>query len=201
MDWIKKADGEFQAQAADVVPALIAAPVAVGLVAADVDGLAALRTAFNNALAAANAAKAELANLVAAKEVARTALANALRDIGKRVKANSSVTDDARRAAFLPVPDRIRSVNAPIVVAQLVATEDGATAAKIAFNSNGNTSGIRYRVEKRVGSAVGWELVDVITATKLRVVGLPPGVRVDFRVLSQRGEVLSEPSSVSSVNA
>ncbi len=201
MDWIEKSDSGFQGQVAQVVPALVADPAAVGLVADDVSGLAALRADFNTKLAAALAAKAALANAVAEKDASRATLQNTLRRLAKRIQADPTVTDDARRAAGIPVPDRVRSTNAPITPSQLVAVEDGSSAALLSWNSNGNTSGIRYVVEKRVGNAGEWSLVDVVSATKKRVVGLTPGVRVDFRVKARRGAVDSDPSSVSSVNA
>jgi hypothetical protein len=201
MDWIEKSDSGFQGQVAQVVPALVSDPAAVGLVADDVSGLAALRADFNTKLAAALAAKAALANAVAEKDASRATLQNTLRGLAKRIQADPTVTDDARRAAGIPVPDRVRSTNAPITPSQLVAVEDGSSAALVSWNSNGNTSGIRYVVEKRVGNAGEWSLVDVVSATKKHVVGLTPGIRVDFRVKARRGAVDSDPSSVSSVNA
>lgn len=200
-DYIVKPDVAFAGQMGTIVPALVAAPVDFGLVADDVATLADLRATFNAKLAAADAAKAALATAIAEKDAARAALEAVLRPLIQRVQSAPGVSDDTRRAAGIPVRDKVRSVLAPVMVIGLVATLDGAAAALLSWNSNGNGSGVQYRVEKRIAGAGEWLLVDAINPTRLRVTGLTPGVRVDFRVIARRGAANAEPSNVASIYA
>jgi hypothetical protein len=200
-DWIKKSDVEFQAQMAVTVPALVANPVDYGLVAGDVSTLAAKRTAFNNALAASDMAKAALTTAVAEKDAARAALQEAVRAVVKVAQASPAVTDANRTVAGIPVVDKVRTSSVPVVPAALVATLDGANAAALSWQSNGNASGISYVIEQRVGATGDWALSDVVSATRKRVVGLVAGASVYFRVRARRGEMTSDPSNVVSVYA
>jgi hypothetical protein len=201
MDYILKPDMAFAGQMGTIVPALVAAPLDFGLTPDDVATLAALRTGFNNKLAAAEAAKAALATAIAEKDAARSALEAVLRPLIQRVQSAPGVNDETRRAAGIPVRDKIRSTIAPVAVIGLVATLDGANAAVLAWNSNGNASGIQYRIEKKLGGAGEWQLVDAVNPTRLRVTGLTPGQRVDFRVIARRGAATAESSNVASVYA
>jgi len=198
-DYIKKPDSQFGGQMGVIVPSLVATPVAFGLVADDVAGLAALRADFDAKLAAADAAKAALATAVADKDAARKALEAVLRPLIKRVQAAPNVSDETKRAAGIPIHDTVRSTLAPIVVLGLVANLDGPAAALLSWNSNGNSSGVQYRVEKRVNNAGDWMLVDAVNPTRLRVTGLVPGVPVAFRVVARRGAAQAEPSNIASV--
>lgn len=199
-DWIPKPDLGAQAKYAVTVPALVATPTAYGLVTGDVDELAALRTAFDDALAATVVAKSALASAVADKDAARSALEIQLRPLVARAQLAAVTTDAARNTAGIPVRDTVRSILAPIAPAVLVAVADGATAARLSWNSNGNGAGVDYVVEKMVNSTGGWVLVDVLRRTSLDVSGLGAGVRVDFRVSARRGQVTSAASNIASLN-
>ncbi len=200
-DWIKKPDGEFAGQMGVTVPALVATPEDFGLVAADVATLGALRTAFEDKLAALAVAKAAVATATAEKDAARGALEATLRPLVQRAQASPVTTDDNRRLAGIPVRDNVRTSSAPIPPSQLVAAAEGSSGALISWNSNGNASGILYVLEKRVNNVGEWLLVNVLAPTKFRITGLAPGVRVDFRVRARRGQVDSEPSNVATINA
>jgi hypothetical protein len=111
------------------------------------------------------------------------------------------VTDATRTAAGIPVRDTVRTFSAPVSPRELVATQASPTSASLAWNSNGNASGVQYVIEKRVNNAGEWLQVDVVTATRYLAQGLTPGVRVDFRVKARRGAQTSDPSNTASIYA
>jgi hypothetical protein len=200
-DWIPKPNIDASAKFAVTVPALVANPTDYGLIAGDVDELAALRTAFDDGIADVTAAKSALAAAVGVQDAARAALELQLRPLVKRAQESPATSDASRTAAGIPIRDTTRSVNAPVAPAVLVAVADGATGARLSWNSNGNTPGVDYVVEKLVNNAGGWVLVDILRRTSLAVAGLGAGVRVDFRVSARRGAVTSASSNLATLNA
>ncbi len=67
------------------------------------------------------------------------------------------------------------------------------------WNSNGNASGIQYVVEKKVGTAAEFSIVDVTGATTFKDTGAPAGTHAEYRVRARRGGVVSEPSNVAPI--
>jgi hypothetical protein len=200
-DFIPKPDVDAAAYIGNMLAVIDANEVNYGLVAGDVADHVAALAAFNTAIADVAAKKASLANSVATKDAARATLEGLVRPTVAQIQVNPTVTDASRNAAQIPVRDTVRTFSAPIVVIGLVASLPSPTTASLAWNSNGNASGIKYRVEKRVNNVGEWTLVDVISATRANVTGLTAGVRVDFRVVSQRGSAFADPSNVASIYA
>lgn len=198
-DWIAKPDIDFSAQAVVTVGALVATPTAYGLVSGDVEDLEALRAAFAAGMATVYDAKAALTNAAAAKDTARGALEAALRPLVQRAQLATVTTDDARRAAGIPVRDTVRTSAAPIAPAGLVATLNGGVAADLVWNSNGNSPGIMYVIEKKATGDADFSLVDVVPTTRYAIGGLVAGVRCEFRIKARRGPVTSESSNVAVV--
>lgn len=198
-DWILKPDVDFAAQAVVTVGALVATPTDYGLVSGDVDELEGLRVAFASGMAAVYDAKAALTNAAAAKDAARGALEAQLRPLVQRAQLATVTTDDARRAAGIPVRDTVRTSSAPIAPAALVATLNGGTIADLVWNSNGNAPGVMYIIEKKATGDVDFSLVDVVPNTKYSVNPIAAGVRAEFRIKARRGAVISDASNVAVV--
>jgi hypothetical protein len=199
-DWIPKPDVEFVAFADRVVSALEADEAAYGLVAADTLSLRAALTQLSNALGASNVAKNNATTAVAAKDARRAEFEGLLRPIVQRVQVNPNVTDAQRTAAALPIRDTVRTVSAPIAPRDLVAVSDGSGVNSLKWNANGNSSGVEYVVEAKVGPALDFSTVDVTRATSYRHSGRTVGQLVNYRVRARRGAALSEPSNVAGVH-
>lgn len=200
-DYIPKSDVEASAFLGNMLTVVDATEADYGLVAGDVADHVAALAAFNAAVADVAAAKAALATAVATKDAARVALESLVRPTVAQIQVNPAVSDAARTAAQIPIRDTVRTVHSPIAVLALVAVLASPTTAGLTWNSNGNASGIKYRIEKRVNNAGDWILVDVTSATRANVPGLAAGVRVDFRVIAQRGTAQADASNIASVYA
>jgi hypothetical protein len=200
-DWVKKKDTEFAAQQATLKNALVADEAAYGITADQSAAVEAALTTFNTKLAAADAAKGALSVAVAEKDAARAAYEALVRPMMRLIQETPTVTNEARTNAGLPIRDVVRTSSAPIAPRELVATLPSPTSAGLAWNSNGNASGVQYVVEKRVNNVGDWSTVDVVSATRLVVSGLAAGIRVDFRVRARRKSMLSDPSNTAAVYA
>jgi hypothetical protein len=200
-DWVKKKDTEFAAQQATLKNALVADEVAYGITPEQSAAVDVALTAFTTKLAAADAAKGAFSVAVAEKDAARVAYEALVRPLVRLIQETPTVTDEARTNAGLPIRDTVRTSSAPIAPAQLVATLPSPTSAALAWNSNGNASGVQYVVEKRVNNLGDWLTVDVVTSTRHLVQGLAAGIRVDFRVRARRRTATSDPSNTAAVYA
>lgn len=200
-DWVKKRDDEFAAQMATLSGALTAAPADYSVEAGDVTPISTALTAFNTKRAASDAAAAAAKTAVTEKVNARAALETLVRPMARRVQETASVTDEARVAAGLPVRDKVRTAQTPITPAALTATLDGPTAVILSWSTNGNAAGASYVVERRNGATGDYSLADVVTASRVRIAGLTPGQRVEFRVRARRSGQTSEPSNVAAIYA
>lgn len=193
-----KPDAGFLAQMGVLSAALTATETDYGVTTDQSAAVATAVSDFDTKLAAVATAKAAYETAVAEKAASRAAVEALVRPIAKAIQARAATTDDARRTAGLPIADKVRSNNAPITPTLLVAEVVGANGALLTWNSNGNTTGVRYVVEMKVGSGA-WAQLDVVTATRLSLTGLAAGTRHDFRVSARRRSVTSEASSVSSI--
>jgi hypothetical protein len=200
-DYIPKADVDAAALIGNMLTVIDATEADYGLTAGDVAAHVAALGDFNDGIADVAAKKAALATAVSTKDAARETLLGLVRPTVAQIQVNPAVTDAARNAAQIPVRDGVRTVHSPISVVGLVATLPSPTSAALVWNSNGNASGIKYRIENRVNNAGDWMLVDVTSATRANVPGLTAGVRVDFRVIAQRGTAQADASNIASVYA
>lgn len=199
-DQIPKPDVEFSAFAERVTAALESDEVVYGLLPADTLALRTELEQFKAALAAAQTAKNEASLAVGNKDTQRDDVEKMLRPLIQRIQVNPSVTDAQRVAAGITPRDTSRSYNAPIAPRDLVAVPDGSGVNTLKWNANGNSSGIQYVVEAKVGSAADFSTVDVVTSTTYRHAGRVVGQAVDYRVRARRGENISAPSNIGSVH-
>jgi hypothetical protein len=200
-DYIKKPDMEFRGQMETLANVLAASFADYGLLAADVMPITNALELFVTRLNQSEAAKAAALTAVANKDEARDALEALVRPMVRQIQERPAVTDEARLAAGIPIRDTVRTSSAPIAPLGLVATLASPRSANLAWNSNGNASGVDYVIEKRVNNAGEWMLVDVVRGTRKLVSGLTAGVRVDFRIRARRGSQTSDPSNTASIYA
>ncbi len=94
---------------------------------------------------------------------------------------------------------QVRTVSAPVPPTDLVASADAAGTNSLRWNGAGNASGIQFVIEARIGTALGYSLVDVVSATSYRHIDRTPGQPVLYRVRARRGSQTSDPSNIAGV--
>jgi hypothetical protein len=198
-DYIPKPDGDAVAYTDTLITALEADEVAFGILPADSLALRAAHTAFEDALNVANTKKGEAQIAVANKDTSRSGLEQALRPVVAQIQVNPVVTDANRVAAGIPIRDTTRTFSNPITPTDLVATADAAGTNSLKWSDAGNATGIQYVVEAKIGAAVEFVTVDVVTARTFRHTGRTPGQKVEYRVRARRGSAISDPSNVAVV--
>jgi hypothetical protein len=200
-DYIPKPDGEAVAYTETLITALESDEAAYGITAAQSLALRAAHTDFENSLNVSNTKKGEAQIAVADKDTKRTALEAALRPIVAQIQVNPVVTDPLRVAAGIPIRDTVRTFSNPVTPSGLVATADAAGTNSLKWSGAGNSTGIQFVVEAKIGAAPEFSTVDVVTATTYRHTGRTPGQQVVYRVRARRGSALSDPSNVATVYA
>jgi hypothetical protein len=109
-DWIPTQDAALDAFATNVDTKITAAPATYGLVAADAAAFNPIRVDYTNALVTSTAPATRTSVSIAAKDVARTNLKIALRDLAAKVHASTTVTDADKTALGLTVRDSAPTV-------------------------------------------------------------------------------------------
>ncbi len=198
-DYIAKPDTDFDAQMVALIAVLAANEAAYGLSAGATSALSAALATFDSALTAANTAKAASNVAVAAKDQARNDLEGLVRPLIRQIQENPVVTDELRSQAGIPIRDTVRTTSAPVAPSDLVATADAAGTNLLRWNGAGNSSGIQFVVEAKIGTSPDFNIIDVVTATSYRHTGRTAGVPVLYRVLARRGSQTSNPSNIAGV--
>jgi hypothetical protein len=198
-DYIPKPDGMALAYFKRVTVAFAMSFAAFNRADGWADSLVAKVATFEAKLADVDAAKAALTTAVAAKDAARLAVENELRPTVQLIQLDALVTDATRLDAGLPVRDTIRTTSAPTPALELVATPsaDGTNALK--WKSGANAAGVRFEIQAKVGTAAGFSTVDVVTATSFVHKNQTPGVRVEYRVVTRRGDLVAAASNPATV--
>jgi hypothetical protein len=104
-DYIPRTDANFDAWQANFVSVVNGNLAGYGLVAGDLTPVTTAQTAWNTSFAAQQTAQAAAEAATQTKDNDRTALVNAVRAVVRRIQATASVTDTAKAAAGITVPD------------------------------------------------------------------------------------------------
>lgn len=155
--------------------------------------LTGLATVFESAQADSIATKAAAEGATATKRGFRTASEQQFRVTAKIIAANPNITDALKSELGLSV---VPGTLGPVVpVIDLSATGFANGDNNLRWKRNGNANGTTFRVEAKYGASSEWTFV--ATTNRIRYVhtGQTPGVMVTYRIISQRGEVQSSPSS------
>ncbi|MEZ6113742.1 MAG: hypothetical protein R3C99_22430 [Pirellulaceae bacterium] len=108
-DYIPGSDADFDGFTVNLTTTINANLADYGLDAADVETLSAAQDAWNSAFPAYSAAVSAADAALAAKNSARESLSTAVREVVRRIQANSSVTDAARAAIGVTVADTTKT--------------------------------------------------------------------------------------------
>lgn len=176
------AQAAVHAAAAGLPPALVAS------LDASADAYRAALTAHQEAVSLAQSKRA-------AKDDARRALLENVRQVHNLMRSNPALEPSLLAQLGFPLPQPWRRA-APLYTPEgVVATADGMGTATLRWQRAGNTRGALFIVE-RARENGDWEPVGFGAGTRLRLAGLPVGVRQMFRVRATRDGRSSEPSAV-----
>ena len=162
--------------------------IPLGLTAADITALTALKTDLDAKVAAANAARATAVSATAALKASRKNANIQASFRGKAITANPNVANSIKEQLGLNVRDTILTPIIPLVPAGVVAQAFANGTHVVSWSANGNKGGTQYLVEAKFGNATAFTFVNVTTKTKLEHTGQTPGVRVVYRVKARRGD-------------
>lgn len=158
-----------------------------------------LATAFENSLIAANADKATAKGSTAVKNNMRTASEQAVRGAAKLISANPNISPTLKTELGMNVSPSPGGPLVPVTELTSAANENGTVL--LTWNRNGNNSRTIFVVQAKTGVSGPWQMVGSTTRVRFTRTGQIPGELTFFRVISQRGEATSFPSTQSSVYA
>lgn len=187
--------GEISLFIADFSTIANANLAALSYVAADITAINAKKTALDNAIAAAEAARLASVAATTALKIAHKAAQLDISSRSKFIAANTAVAPVLKAQLGLPPADTVPSTNAPVTPLNLAVTgtPDGTNLLK--WKSNGNLPRTMYDIYAKIGAATAWTLVRTITATKFTHSGQTAGVKALYRITARRGAVESIPSN------
>lgn len=200
-DYIPKKDTEYQDWLGNFITVANANLVALGLVAADITPLQTVKTGFDNSLTDLEAKKAAMKAATQKKDTLRKSSTTKARALVKKIQANQAVTNELKASLQItvtgshPAPPEI-----PYPPNNLVAYVSGSGEYKLDWKRNGNSSGILFVIEARMGNSSAWLPIFTTTKTSYTHSGNPPGTKITYRVKAQRGETQSPPSNTAVVN-
>lgn len=118
-----------------------------------------------------------------------------MRRARQKIEASDASPQDKSEAGM---PDSDETTSPLMAPTDLVVIAEG-TVNKLKWKKNGNSAGVQYVIEGKIGSA-DWTLLDVITSTKYAHSGRTLGERAMYRIKARKSNQLSAPSNEAGVN-
>lgn len=152
-------------------------------------------TTFAQDVTAWREAKLAYEAAIQAKKTSQRALTVKMSTYGNLVQASPTVSNAQRIDIGVPVRKQSHSRIMPQTVKGLVATPNAAGYLKLKFERGTNKSAVRFQVEGRSESGK-WQLLAVVSTTRLTLNGFAPGVPYDFRVIATSATASAQPSNI-----
>jgi len=174
---------------------LTAHPTDFGLVAGDVTATGVKVTAFKTAVANVVALKDQLKAAVGVQDAKRADMESDLRSKGRVIIPSPTVTDANKQLAGYSIRDTTPTDIIPVAVVSVAVhgTSDGIN--HLSWDINGNKRGTDYNIEAQIGASTTWVMVGHTQKAKWDHEGQTPGVKVIYRIRSQRSSRISSPSN------
>jgi hypothetical protein len=166
--------------------------VALGLSPGDVSAINGARTTYTNAVASYVTAHDAARAATESKNEAYAAAFDLVQRWSNQWQANPGISDGLKLSLGLYIRDTTPSPRPIFPISQLSGSGNSVGTVKLRWNRNGNLPGCTFIVQSRpVGGT--WTFLAVTTKTRLSIMnqGLTP---TEFRVLTERRGILSEPS-------
>lgn len=155
--------------------------------------LTAHATLFETAFEENNAAKTNAKGKATVKRNIRKASEELFRGTAKVIAANGNI--DPELKAELGINTSPSSLGPVVPVTDLAVAGFATGTNKLSWKRNGNADGTTFLIEARYGESAIWTLIDVATSTRYNHTDQTPGVQVQYRIISQRAGIKSDPSN------
>lgn len=159
--------------------------------------LTGLANAFETAMLENTAAKLNAKTKAATKRNMRTASEAAFRPTAKIIAANPNIDNDLKGELGISLtPNPV----GPVVPASELSSDGYASGVnRLRWNRNGNAQGTTFIIEASYNAGITWAIIGTTNRCTYAHTGQTPGVPVSYRVISQRKDTQSEPSSTTCV--
>ncbi|MBL8066157.1 MAG: fibronectin type III domain-containing protein [Chthonomonadaceae bacterium] len=169
---------------------------ALGLSPAQITEIGGQNTLFNTSLNDQTAAQAAAKGAVADCTLEKGDTVNLLRRFNAIFKANPAVSDELLDQLGLP-PRNQGGDHLPVFApTNLAALGCSNGVNSLTWNNGGNFPGVNYVVEASLDKGASWDIIDVVTTTKMEHFDQTPGVEISYRVYAKRRNIKSAPSNV-----
>ena len=173
---------------------------AIGMTAADITAIQALKSDLTAKVTADNAATEAAKAARVARAASRKAINTQMSFRVKAVGSNPNVSATIKTQLGINIPDAPTSP-VPTVPTDLVANANATGINLLTWKSNANKKATQYIVEVKRSQNGGWQFVAVSTATKFSHTGQTPGRHQIYRVRAQRAGLQSSTSNEATVYA
>lgn len=190
---IPRKDAEYAPWIINFASVATANATILNLTVGEASTLTVMANAFEGAQTDSVAKKAALKGATATKKGLRAGTEQLFRSTAKVIAANTGITPDLKAELGLNVlPTPVGPV-VPVIDLAVSGFANGEN--KLVWKRNGNAQGTFFRIEAKFGASSVWTFVANTTRIRYVHTGQTPGVQVTYRVISQRGEVVSGPSN------
>ena len=200
-DYIPKKDLEYQDWLQNFITVGNANLAILGLTTADLTPISTDKTQYDAAITDAEAKAAASKSATTKKNLLRKSSESKARAIVKRIQAKQDVPADIKRLLQINVPGSTPpSPVIPYPPADLVANVIGTGTYELSWKRNGNSMSVNFIIEALFQNAV--DFIQIYSTTKSTYIHAnnPPGLKISYRVKTQRSELFSTYSNVVSVN-
>lgn len=198
-DYIPSSDLAFQDWSGNFISVANANLATLGLIAGDLTPLTTDKGLLDTAITDNEAKQASARAATKKKELLRKSAEAKARALVKRIQAKSDVTADLKRQLQITVPGSSPSLP-PQTPLDLVANIIGEGSYSLSWKRNGNAQSIIFIVEALYSGVPDFVQIGAITKTTFVHTNNPPGLKITYRVKSQKGELFSPYSNHATVN-
>ena len=198
-DFIPSKEGDIVPWTENFVQVATNNAAALGLATADISTLKTKNADYATKLNIAIAKQAESKAAVEAKNIQKDAVIDTIRILARQVQAKPGVPDNLKSQLGLNIPDSNPASLNPSQPKDLSAEIGLGGLCNLKWNRNSNPQGTIFLVETSISLESEWKIIGTTSKTTYDT-QLPSAKGHNyFRIKAQRGDLVSEPSSVTVV--
>ena len=198
-DYIPSKEGDIVPWTENFVQVASANAAALGLGTADITALKTKNADYATKLNIAIAKQAESKAATEAKNIQKDSVIDSIRALARQVQAKPGVPDSLKSQLGLNIPDSSPASVHPSQPKDLSAEIGLGGLCHLKWNRNSNPQGTIFLVESSISIDSEWKIIG--TTSKATYDTQLPSAKGHnyFRIKAQRGDLVSEPSSVTVV--
>ena len=195
-DFIPSKEGDIVPWTENFVQVATNNAAALGLATVDINTLKTKNADYATKLNIAIAKQAESKAAVEAKNIQKDAVIDTIRILARQVQAKPGVPDNLKSQLGLNIPDSNPASLAPVPPKDLSAEIGLGGLCNLKWNRNSNSQGTIFLIESSIIIDSDWKIIGTTSKTTYDT-QLPSAKGHNyFRIKAQRGDLVSEPSSV-----